>query len=315
MRMKAHIPERRSARSAFTLVELMVVVGLMALLGTVSVTGYFAAVRGMADRAAKQDTVALIRQAMQVCLIDQTPTAVLFFNRQTKAQDSEAASSEEAKASSAGAAIAIKMVGRISYVRGEIIVDEFADWNQSCPVATSTRGDDPGTPFYRMADLKGQVAQGIDKCRAYVSTTVEPVNFDNEYMIAYGGQVQNFCEDYKKRGNDNKEFSGTSYNNGNNQRWGHRIKQSNGITWKAGDAYGMEIGKLDLPKGYMYGSKTANSTKIDPAGALTFNPSDMANADSYEMGMSQTITISAFRGQNARRIGTITANDLKDDAK
>jgi len=170
-------------------------------------------------------------------------------------------------------------------------------------------------PFYRMADLSGQVAQGIDKCRAYVSTAVEPVNFDNEYMIAYGGQVQNFCDDFKKYGKDNKTFSGTSYNNGNNQRWGHRIIQSNGITWKAGDAYGMEIGRLDLPKGYMYGSKTANSTKIDSAGALTFNPSDMANADSYEMGMSQTITISAFRGQNARRIGTITANDLKDDAK
>ena len=313
--MKAHIPARAVGRAAFTLVELMVVIGLMALLGTVSVTGYFAAVRGMADRAAKQDTVALVRQAMQVCLIDQTPTAVLFFNRQTKAQESQTTSSDEARASSAGAAIAIKMVGRLSYVKGDVIVDEFADWNQSCPVTTSPRGDDVGVPFYRMSDLRGQVAQGIDKCRAYVSTAVEPVSFDNEYMIAYGGQVQHFCDDYKKRGTDNKRFSGTSYNNGNNQRWGHRIKQSNGITWKAGDAYGMEIGKLDPPKGYMYGSKAANSTKVDPAGALTFNPSDLANADSYEMGISQTITISAFRGQNARKIGTITANDLKDDAK
>ena len=104
MRMKAHIPARAVGRAAFTLVELMVVIGLMALLGTVSVTGYFAAVRGMADRAAKQDTVALVRQAMQVCLIDQTPTAVLFFNRQTKAQESQTTSSDEARASSAGAA-------------------------------------------------------------------------------------------------------------------------------------------------------------------------------------------------------------------
>jgi len=314
MRMKAHISAVAVGRAAFTLVELMVVVGLMALLGTVSVTGYFAAARGMADRAAKQDTIALIRQAMQVCLIDQTPTAVLFFNRQTKAQESQT-TSDEARASSAGAAIAIKMVGRISYVSGDIIVDEFADWNQSCPVATSSRGNDVGIPFYRMSDLSGQVAQGIDKCRAYVSTAVEPVSFDNEYMIAYGGQVQHFCDDYKKRGSDNKKFSGTAYSNGNNQRWGHRIKERNGITWKVGDAYGMEIGKLDLPKGYLYGTRAANSTKIDSAGALTFNPSDLSNADAYEMGINQTITISAFRGQNARKIGTITANDLKDDAK
>ena len=68
-------------KAAFTLVELMVVIGLMALLGTFSVTGYFAAVRGMSDRAALDDTRSLIRLAMQTCLIDQTPTAVLFYNR------------------------------------------------------------------------------------------------------------------------------------------------------------------------------------------------------------------------------------------
>ena len=123
--MKAHETERSSTKAAFTLVELMVVVGLMALLGTVSVTGYFAAARGMADRAAKQDTIALVRLAMQVCLIDQTPTAVLFFNRQTKAENKDGAtvvSGEESKASSAGAAIAIKMAGRLSYVKGDVIV-------------------------------------------------------------------------------------------------------------------------------------------------------------------------------------------------
>ena len=313
--MKAHATERLAGRAAFTLVELMVVIGLMAMLGTVSVTGYFAAVRGMTERAAIQDTISIIRQAMQVCLIDQTPTAVLFYNRQTQA--GKDATSDDLKASSVGTAVAIKMAGRLSYVSGDILVDEFADWNQSYPVTTSGNhsSDDVGVPFYRMANLAGEVKGGIDKCRAFVYTAVEPVAFDNEYMIAYGGQVQNFCADYKKRGADNKKFSLSSYNNGNNQRWGHRIKQANGLSWKVGDAYGVEIATLQLPEGLVYGSKAADSTKIDSAGAVTFSPSDVVDADTYVMNLDQTITISTFGGAKMRKIGDITSNDLRDDAK
>jgi type II secretory pathway pseudopilin PulG len=314
--MKAYATEGSARKAAFTLVELMVVIGLMALLGTVSVTGYFAAVRGMTERAAMQDTISIIRQAMQVCLIDQTPTAVLFYNRQTQTKQ-EGESEDDLKASSVGTAVAIKMAGRISYISGDILVDEFADWNQSYPVTTSGNqsSSDVGIPFYRMANLAGEVKNGIDKCRAFVYTAVEPVRFDNEYMIAYGGQVQHFCQEYNKRGQDNKKFSLSSYNNGNNQRWGRRIKQGNGLSWKVGDAYGVEIATLQLPNGFVYGSKAADSTKINPAGALTFSPSDLVSADAYEMNLDQTITISTFGGVKMRKIGDITSNDLRDDAK
>lgn len=317
--MNVRYPECPAAKAAFTLVELMVVIGLMALLGTVSVTGYFAAVRGMADRAAKEDTVALIRMAMQTCLVDQKPTAVLFYNRQAKAQSGDA-DADEAKASGAGSAIAIKMAGRISYVSGgggneSIILDEFADWNQSNPVSSSASGNDEGFPFYRMADLSGQVQKGIDKCRSFVYTAVAPIDFGNEYMIAYGGQVQDFCRDYKKEGKDNKKFSGTSYFNGNNQRWGHKIKTANGVTWSAGDAYGVEIGKLDLPIGYIYGRTQPNSTQIDSAGALTFEPGDLAGMNTYVFNLKESISISAITGVKVRKVATITSNDLKDEAK
>ena len=176
--MKAHETAKSSGRAAFTLVELMVVIGLMAMLGTVSVTGYFAAVRGMTDRAAVQDTISIIRQAMQVCLIDQTPTAVLFYNRQTQTENAD--SPGEAVASSAGTAIAIKMAGRISYLSGDIIVDEFADWNQSYPVTKPNQhsASDVGVPLYRMADLANEVANGINSCRTFVYTSVEPVKFE-----------------------------------------------------------------------------------------------------------------------------------------
>lgn len=295
--MKAQIPDRSGRKVAFTLVELLVVIGLMALLGMVSVTGYFAAVRGMSDRAAKDDTVSLIRLAMQTCLIDQTPTAVLFYNRQTRVQGNDV-SSEEATASSSGSAVAIKMVGRISYVKDDVLVDEFADWNQSYPTSGSSNGS--GIRFYQMADL-GSVAQGIDSCSSIVYPHVKSVDLGNEYMIASGRQVHEFCSEFNK--------------NGSNLRWGHQIKSQNGVRWSNGDPYGMEIGSIDLPKGYVYGSKAANSAKIESVRALTFRPSDASGADTYKLPLDQAITISAIRGGTVVKAGSITSEDIDDNAK
>ena len=311
--MNSQAKEKLTGRRAFTLVELMVVVGLMAMLGTVSVAGYFSAVRGMADRGAMQDTISLIRLAQQVCLIDQTPTAVLFYNRQTQVEGSDV-SSEEAQATSVGTAIAIKMAGRISYVYDDIIVDEFADWNQSYPVTGSS--SDSGIRFYRMAELD-KVKQGIDKCSSLMNSYVEKVAtgaFRNEYMISAGKQVYNWCTLYKKDGADNKEFSGIAYENGNDCRWGLRFKNQNGIKWKIGDAYGVEIGSLDLPRGYIFGTKEPNSARIVSLPALTFSPGD-ANVNSYEMNLNNTVTISAARPDGFKKIGSVTANDLRDDAR
>ena len=298
-------------KAAFTLVELMVVIGLMALLGTISVTGYFAAVRGMSDRGALDDTRSLIRLAMQTCLIDQTPTAVLFYNRQNQVQTANI-SSEEVKATSSGFAIAIKMAGRITFVKNNVLVDEFADWNQSYPVTKSN--SDGGVRFYRMTDLD-KVAQGIDACSSLMKEYVEPVELNNEYMIASGQQVQQFCEVFKKYGKDNKEFSGTAYNNGNNQRWGRGFQEQNGIQWKAGDAYGVEIGTLDLPRGYIFGSQEPSSMKIKSVNSLAFSPGDAAGGNDYVMNLKNPVTISAWRGESFKKIGTLTVNDLKDEAK
>ena len=298
-------------KAAFTLVELMVVIGLMALLGTISVTGYFAAVRGMSDRGALDDTRSLIRLAMQTCLIDQTPTAVLFFNRQNQVQTANI-SSEEVKATSSGTAIAIKMAGRISYVDGDILVDEFADWNQSYPV--SNANSDGGVRFYRMTDLD-KVAQGIDACSSLMKEYVEPVKFDDEYMIAAGRKVREFCSDFKKNAQDNKDFSGTAYGNGNNYRWGRRIDDRNGITWKIGDAYGVELAPLDLPRGYIFGSQEPSSMKLKSVSSLAFSPGDVQGGNDYVMSLRNPVTISAFRSEGFKKIGTLTASDLRDEAK
>ena len=309
--MNAYASERPAGRAAFTLVELLVVIGLMALLGTISVTGYFAAVRGMSDRAALDDTRSLIRLAMQACLIDQVPTAVLFYNHQNQVQTGSV-SAEEVKATSSGSAIVIKMAGRISYIDGDILVDEFADWDQSYPIAGSAI--DSGVRFYNMRDLD-KVAQGIDKCSSLMNNYVEAVKFDDERMIASGLHVREFCSEYKKGPEDNKKFSDAAYGNGNNYRWGRRFKDKNGIDWKVGDAYGVEIAALDLPKGYIFGNQEPNSPKITAVKSLKFVPSDATGNNTYVLNLNNPVSVSAFRGDGFKTVGSLTANDLRDEAK
>lgn len=309
--MKEHVPEKLGCRAAFTLIELLVVIGLMAMLGTVSITSYFAAVRGMANRAVREDTISLIRLARTTCLIDQTPTAVLFYNQWTQTGDRE-----ESEGTSAGAAVAIKMVGRISYVKGNVIVDEFADWNQSCPTVRASDNNSPsdkGVRFYHMSDIS-KMERGIDDCSSIVSTAVEPVKFDDEYMIASGRQVHSFCTTYKKNADDNEKFSGVDSENGNNHRWGHRVKNANGITWKIGDAYGVEIGSLRLPKGFIYGTSSPKSMKIDGAPSIAFDPRDASGYADYEVGSFSPIKISSYRPNGSwKQIDPITKDDLKDE--
>ncbi len=310
--MNANFPYKAAGRAAFTLVELLVVIGLMAMLGTISVTGYFAATRGMADRGAVEDVMSIIRLAQQTCLIDQKPTAVLFYNRQTQEQDSTV-SADEADASSCGTAVAIKMAGRISYIADNKLFDEFADWNQSYPVGGSSSA--PGVRFYRMTDL-ASVQKGIERCSSVMNSYVERADLGEEYMISSGKKLRTWCDDYKKTGSDNRQFSGVSYDNANSYRWGRGFKGGSGLSasqWKIGDAYGVEIAVCQLPKGYIFGTSKATSTEMKSLPSLTFTPSDVASSSQYSFSLNQTISISAYRSDGFKKVGDITASDLKDD--
>ena len=129
---------QQGGRAAFTLVELLVVIGLMAVLATISVTGYSAATRGMADRGTIQTTVSILRVAQQTCQIDRVPTKVMFFN-QRLFDDND----PDTPPLFQGTAIAIKQAGRITLpVMNKLLIDEFADWNQSYPKSGSASAPD-----------------------------------------------------------------------------------------------------------------------------------------------------------------------------
>ncbi len=324
---------QRQTRGGFSLVELIVVIGLMALLSTISIGGYFAASRGMTARGVVQDTASIIRQAMQTCLIDQVPTAVLFCNRRQnrKSEDGEAY----------GTAIAIKMAGRISYiansggktaagqalpVSGGLLVDEFADWNQSYPMDASDSKKQRAIRLYQMSSPSGhRLRQGVKQCSSLMCAWVGYVQLESDYMIGAKMNVEDFCSEFKLDASGNRGRAGIGYNNGNDCRWGLPFHpDNNGLVrgaWNVGDAYGVEIASLDLPKNYIFGTTVPNDTELVPASgtpALVFYPGDVTSATDYKFSLGkaggnvQITQLNDLAGTDTSPVGTITDNLLKD---
>ena len=114
----------------FTLIELLVVIGIMGLLGTASVGGYRQMRRGMEEKGVLQDVNTLIRAAYQRAQIDRQPTAVVFWNETLRGESDNA----DESAIVVGRAVAVRRSGRITGVKGDILLDEFADLDLSYQV-------------------------------------------------------------------------------------------------------------------------------------------------------------------------------------
>ena len=302
---------RQAGRAAFTLVELLVVIGIMAVLATISVAGYSAASRGMADRGVIQSVVSVLRVAQQTCEIDRVPTKVLFFNRRISD-----ASNDDDSTRYQGTAIAIKQAGRITISPSQadnLLIDEFADWNQSYPMKGSENS--PGMRLFRMK--AGDESQDIDGCSVMVRPFVKRYEL-REYMIQSGTEMNNWCRDHKRTASDNRpEGMSASYvENGNNYVWGFEIRPGSGgsaTTWEVGDPYGVEIARIDLPKGYIFGSSAPSGDRLVSASVkeVHFNPEE------FEPKPSGTVPVYAMRPSSGgayspKHVGDVKSNMLDD---
>ncbi len=306
---------RENGRAAFTLVELLVVIGIMGVLATISVAGYSAATRGMADRGVIQTTVSILRIAQQTCEIDRVPTKVLFFNRRL----TEDSSQDDAQLYQ-GTAIAIKQAGRISIKPSQangLLVDEFADWHQSYPMSGSDRA--PGMRIYRMTanDVNG----GIEDCSVLVKPFVHPYKM-HDYMIQSGAEIDEWCQTHKREASDNRPAgaSASYVPNGNNYVWGFEEATASGArgnasidSWKVGDPYGVEIAQIDLPKGYIFGRTppSDNTLRAASVSQIHFDPEE------YEPKPNPgNLPVSAMRpvgaSFSAKLVGTVNASMLDD---
>lgn len=172
-------------KRGFTLVELLVTVGIMAMLGTAAIGGYYAAVRGMSDRAALTDARGIVRIAAQRAFADHLPTAVFFENQLLQA------ATKTAPAVVVGKVTALRMAGRITSTEGGDLIDEFADLDRSYPT-NSTRAGSAGRRLYKITQNSVEysiVEDGVKERieRATMLFSGQDTNFTQYAFVDKGG--------------------------------------------------------------------------------------------------------------------------------
>ena len=237
-----------TSRRAFTLVELLVVVGIMGLLGTISVGGYRAMRRGMEEKGTMQNVNTFIRAAYQRAQIDRLPTAVFFWNetlRAATADDNEVV---------VGKAVAVRRSGRISTAQGQLLCDEFGDLEKSYP--TDSDGGSASSentlylyPMDNFSQLEAspKLRRSIVEGRVYLHETTPDYPSGLTGKELDSGKLSSYA--FKLSSADNGE-----------------------VQWTPGMAYGFEFANIELPHGYIFGSSypSSHSDPITEAGAMVF---------------------------------------------
>ena len=269
-------------RKAFTLVELLLVVAIMGLMGSVSVGGYRAMRRGMEERGVMENANQFIRSAYQRAIIDRQPTAIYFWNETLR----EATDTEELLV--VGRAVAVRRSGRWTAIDGKYLVDEFGDLSAMVPrddegqpdEAQSIEGTEKGNGMY-LYRMNGNESQFQ---RSLVSQFTKPKPQSDALLI----------------GETSEEIPAYGFYCGN----------KGGIAWKVGDAYGFEFEELRLTENYIFNSDFSRSlsSAVKEISVMTFSPDGTIGGGS--------ITVSVLRPDNggalqAKKVAT-TESPKKD---
>lgn len=289
----------------FTLVELLVVMGIMGLLGTISVGGYRAMQRGMEERGVMQSVNSFIRTAYQRAQIDRQPVAIYFWNETIRGE------SDLENEIVVGRAVAVRRYGRFSAVRNGMLVDEFADLNltyQKQEEDGEEEGGGPSSskessmfiyPMERLSDIKSSTSLERTLVEGKVKSANDPVRFLSKDI--------NETLD----GEDDALLV---------PAYGFVIQNAGGVSWKAGMAYGMEFMQIELPHNYLFGSQYSKKIEnpFTGAGTIVFDVG-VGNGDGLITGGSDgrnTIEINSLRpdvsgGLRARAVA-MSENPEKD---
>lgn len=262
-------------KKGFTLLELLIVVGIMSLLGTISVNGYRAVTRGMEERSAISSASAFLRAARQRAEIDNKPIFIFYWNEMLQAE------TDEEPAVIVGKAIAVQQTGRISGIgRGGLLIDEFADLNMGYDYVFEDETPNPNTTM-RLYNVSSP-----DNCTyALVSTQVQRI------------LCEKLDSGFLKSESEDRDLTGVEEDNKKGIRAFGFKKVGGRANFEAGDAYGFEFANLTLAKGYLFGSQVPSSMSAPVSGE---------NNVPYRKGNGFNIEIYSLRPEK----GQITAKSV-----
>ena len=243
-------------RRAFTLLELLVVIAIMGLLGSISIGGYRAMQRGMEERGVMQNANQFIRAAYQRAQIDRQPVAIYFWNETLQKE------SDTDILVVVGKAVAVRRSGRLSYVQGNFLGDEFGDLrfnrlvtdedNESNSNASESDTDDSGVYLYR---INGN--EGNQPLRSKIAKTTRKLLLSEPLLAGLSAQADNSIP---------AAIKNLEAENADIECYAYRLIDKNGVEWKVGDAYGFEFAEIQLPKNYIFGSNYSQSDSSPIAG-------------------------------------------------
>ena len=249
---------------AFTLIELLVVMGIMGLLGTISVGGYQAMQRGMETRGVMQAVDSMLRAAYQRAQIDRQPVVVYYWNETLRSE------TDTETALVVGRAVAVRRYGRLSDVRNGLLIDEFADLDQTYPVSKSSGGSTKNAFYLYPMDNPSTSLQ-----RSLVSGTV-----------TYSADSVQF-------------YSGTKNDRTANQQLpGYGFSVVNGFnSWHAGMSYGMQFLELELPHNFIFGSSFSSdvSSPVQGAGVLVYDVKKIDGSGATGSSGANTVQINELK--------------------
>ena len=228
-------------RTGFTLLELLVTMGIMAFLGIAASGGYHAIVRGMTERGVCASASAALRAAKGRAQIDRRHVAVFCYNRLLR----EPSGNGMEAGSVVGILAAVRRTGRLSAVSGKFLYDEFGDLElcyECLPKDDLERH--PTVRLYKFNDGASKMEYSLIADASYIDD-----------------QMQLWLPDEEASTNG---WVGAYYNVGGSD---HEP------SWSAGDGYGFEFLEIQLPDGYIFGQQVPQSLgQISIAKVIDFNP-------------------------------------------
>jgi len=247
-------------KRGFTLIELMVVVGIMAFLGVAATGGYSALQRGMSERGAVAAVSSLLKAAKERALVDRSPTIVFCYNRLLR----EATDVDNAVV--VGEAVAIRRAGRVTWASGQNIVDEFLDIVGSYDIIDESQvSRRKGMRLWRFDD-----ARMSEMKYSIVADAVIPL-WNDAQLYTYGGWAEG-------EANANSNLNHVVYAF---RDIGGSTHQASG--WKPGNGYGFEFADVQLPKNFIFGTTVPSQLgDVQQVKAFYFDPESPSD-DSVEI--------------------------------